>query len=64
MSAHQTTTCRHRLGAKCIHCDHRGYFSKRLHNRDAAQLRRVIFGEPQPQPKNIIAFPMGPKEAA
>lgn len=66
MSASSTTTCRHCLGARCIHCNHRGYFTKRLHNRQAIQLRRVIFGEApqQPQPTNIIAFPAVPKEAA
>lgn len=66
MSAHETTTCRHCLGARCIHCNHRGYFTKRLHNPEAIRLRRLLFNEP-PQPKhpnNIIAFPATPQEAA
>ena len=63
MSAHQTTTCRHCLGSKCIHCNHRGYFTKRLHNREAMQLRRLLFSEP-PKPTNIIVLPTIPKEAA
>lgn len=62
MSARETTTCRHCLGPGCIHCDHRGYFTKRLHNPEAVRLRKILLSnEP---PKNIIAFPATPQEAA
>lgn len=64
MSAYETTTCRHCLGSGCIHCEHRGYFSRRLHRRnpEAVNTRRILLG--LSEPKNIIAFPVVPQEAA
>lgn len=33
------TTCRHCLGAKCIHCNHKGYWMKRVYRRALPQQR-------------------------
>jgi hypothetical protein len=62
MSArYSTSTCRHCLGSGCLHCDHRGYFSKRLRRRgEMAELRKLL----ELPPQNVIALPVIPKEAA
>ena len=64
MSARITTTCRHCLGARCIHCDHRGYFTKRLHNPEGMRLRRLLLSTTPQGTKKIIDFPAPPQEAA
>lgn len=58
----ESSTCRHCLGAGCLHCNNRGQFFRRLHRRDpeAAALRRKLLELP---PQNIVRLQQ-PQEAA
>jgi len=59
----ELSTCRNCLGSGCLHCDHRGYFSRRLRRRgQVAELRKLLSVDITPQ--NIITLPAIPKEAA
>jgi hypothetical protein len=58
----ETSTCRNCLGSGCVHCNHKGYFSRRIRRRDPEieALRRKLLSIPS----NIVALPRQPQEAA
>lgn len=58
----ETSTCRNCLGSGCVHCDHKGFFMRRISRRDPEieALRRKLLSIPT----NIVALPGQPQEAA
>lgn len=38
--AFEQSTCRACLGAGCVHCDRRGYFTRRIYRRALPDVRR------------------------
>jgi hypothetical protein len=63
MSArYETSRCTHCLGCGCVHCNHKGFFMRRISRRDPEieTLRRKLLSIPT----NIVALPRQPQEAA